>query len=306
MLDLKPYAERCAQLNLNLYAVRAYHAGEVSAIDVTKNRRRELYSLSKSFLSMAIGMLISEGRLSLDDRLTDFIPEFAAWNPAAARNGMRIRHLLTMTAGQPEAYLLGMQRRAITGDAYLRHYLTRDFPYLPGTHFCYDTGCSYVLSAIVTRVTGEKLVDYLKPRLFDRLGIRDPVWTETADGVNTGGYGLRLDADEVLTFGRLLLNGGRRNGMQIVDPDYLKAATSKQADSSNCPFGGDCVHGYGYQFWLNRDGGYRAAGVLGQYMVVFPQYGAVIVTAANEQNDQKLLDVMYDVLIPQIGECGGF
>jgi CubicO group peptidase (beta-lactamase class C family) len=175
----------------------------------------------------------------------------------------------------------------------------------PGTHFQYNTMGTYVLSAIVTKVTGEKVVDYLGPRLFAPLGIEGAKWDESKEGYSLGGYGLYLKTEDVAKLGQLYLQKGKWEGKQLLAESWVAEATKKQVANdpgSHTQMGGDWKQGYGYQFWRCQHGAYRGDGAGGQFCVVLPDQDAVVAMTAGGANMQAQLDVIWAKLLPAFKE----
>jgi CubicO group peptidase (beta-lactamase class C family) len=168
------------------------------------DRPHELFSLSKSFTSTAVGLAVAEGRLTVDDPVLSFFPDEAPAAPGEHLAAMRVRHLLTMTAGHAEDPPV----RGQGDDNWVRVFFHHPLPYAPGTRFVYSSTASYVLSAIVQRLTGQPIVEYLQPRLFDPLGIAPPSWITCPRGINAGGWGLSLKSGDIARFGQTLLQRG--------------------------------------------------------------------------------------------------
>ena len=192
--------------------------------------RHQLYSLSKSFTSAAIGWTIEEGIVKLDDPVTGFFPEKLPADLPEAFRRMTVRHLLTMSSGHADCVM--PQLRNPPDKDYVRAFFSTELAYEPGTRFAYNSAASYMLSAIVSKVTGMSLVEYLKPRLLDPLGIEDPFWETCPAGINLGGWGFYLTTEEIARFGQLLLNKGQWQGKQLIPKDYLEMATAWQIDNS--------------------------------------------------------------------------
>jgi CubicO group peptidase (beta-lactamase class C family) len=250
-----------------------------------------LWSLSKSFTSSAVGFAVSEGRISVDDLVLTFFPEDAPPEPSNHLKAMRIRDLLTMTVGhQSEVFLRDKTE-------WTRAFLAHDVPHKPGTHFQYNTPATYMLSAIIQKVTGQTVRDYLKPRLFEPLGISDPVWEESPEGISLGGYGLFVRTEDIAKFGQLYLQQGQWQGKQLLPAEWIAEATSKQVSNGSDP-SKDWEQGYGYQFWRCRHGAYRGDGKDGQFCIVLPELDAVIAITANTGNMQAELSLVWDKLLP--------
>src|SRR5262250_809160 len=169
-----------------------------------------LFSLSKSFTSTAVGLAISEGKLSLDDQVLKFFPEDAPAEPSANLKAMLVRDLLRMATGnQTEA-----QIRA-DNTPWTKTFLSHPVPFKPGTHFLYNSPSTYMLSAIVQKVTGMTVLDYLRPRLFEPLGFKNPTWVTSPQGISAGAYGLMARTEEIARFGQLYLQKGVWKGQQL-------------------------------------------------------------------------------------------
>ncbi|HEX7896694.1 MAG TPA: serine hydrolase domain-containing protein [Planctomycetota bacterium] len=251
----------------------------------------ELYSLSKSFASTAVGLAVAEGKLSIDDEVLKFFPEDAPAEVPANLKAMRVRDLLTMSAGHQDETSSAADQ--ITPKSFLAH----PVPHKPGTHFKYNTPATFMCSAIVQKVTGQPIVDYLKPRLFEPLGIAKPVWNANAQGVSLGGYGLRVRTEDIARFGQLYLRKGRWNGKRLLPEAWVELATSRQVSNGSNPKS-DWEQGYGFQFWRCRNGAYRGDGAFGQYCVVLPEQDVVIAITSGLKDMQAVLNLIWDRLLP--------
>jgi hypothetical protein len=170
----------------------------------------------------------------------------------------------------------------------------------PGTLFCYNQGCTYTLSALITRLTGQRLLDYLRPRLFDPLGIEEAVWTQSDEGIDQGYTGLHLTTESVAKLGLLHLQNGHWEGRQLVPEAYLAEAHRVQIDNAGALTNSDWQQGYGFQFWMCRNGAYRGDGAFGQFLVVVPDADAVIVCTAQVTEMQAELDLIWKHLLPAL------
>jgi CubicO group peptidase (beta-lactamase class C family) len=255
--------------------------------------RHHLFSVSKSFTSMAVGLAVEAGLLDLDDKVVSFfdtdLPAEVGDNLAA----MRIRHLLTMTTGHAADTIQRLSR----GEHMTRSFLALDVEHEPGTHFAYNSGATYLLSVILQRRTGERLLDYLRPRLFEPLGATEATWEVSPEGVTTGGWGLSLNTESLARFGQFLLQEGRWNGRQLVPAQWIAEATAKQVPNDN-EDNLDWQQGYGYQFWRCRYDAYRADGAFGQFCVVFPEHDAVLVITSATPDMQAVLNLVWEHLLP--------
>jgi CubicO group peptidase (beta-lactamase class C family) len=250
-----------------------------------------LFSLTKSFTSTAVGLAVAEGRLSVDDKVLDFFPDLAPDEPSENLKAMRVSDLLRMSTGHTSE----VQSR--DNPELTRAFLAHPVPYKPGTHFLYNTPASYMLSAIVQKATGSTVLEYLRPRLFEPLGIENPSWPSSAEGVTQGGYGLSIRTEDIARFGQLYLQRGVWNGKQIIPSSWVDQATASQTSNGSNPKS-DWDQGYGYQFWRCRNGAYRADGAFGQFCIVMPEQDAVIAITSGVKNMQSVLDLVWDILLP--------
>jgi CubicO group peptidase (beta-lactamase class C family) len=259
------------------------------------DKRHVMWSLSKSFNATAVGLAAAEGKLSLDDPVLKFFPDEAPAEPGENLKAMRVRDLLTMSGGHDVE-----PKFVIESGPSVKDFLAHPVAHAPGTWFRYNTPGSYMLSAIVTKATGQTVLNYLKPRLFDPLGIDDPEWGSTTEGYSFGGYGLFVRTEDVAKFGQLYLQKGQWNGKQILPEKWVEAATSKQMDNSKAPSARtvDWQQGYGYQFWRCQHDCYRGDGRDGQVCLVIPAHKAVVVFTAETGQMQTELDLVWENLLP--------
>ncbi len=251
----------------------------------------ELYSLSKSFTSTAVGLAVAEGRLSIDDPVLKFFPDDAPPDPSENLRAMRVRDLLTMSAGHQDE--TSSAPDTITAKSFLAH----PVPHQPGTRFKYNTPATFMQSAIVQKVTGQTVLEYLRPRLFEPLGIESPVWKSSAQGISLGGYGLSVRTEDIARFGQLYLQRGRWQGKQLIPESWVDLATSRQVPNGSNPKS-DWNQGYGFQFWRCRHGAYRGDGAFGQYCIVLPNQDAVIAITSGLKDMQAVLNLVWDRLLP--------
>ena len=256
-----------------------------------------LYSLSKSFTSTAVGLAISEGKLSLDYQVLKFFPEDAPAEPSRNLNAMRVRDLLRMSSGNQTEALFGVFGPVKTNDSWTRIFLTHPVPFKPGTHFLYNSPATYMLSAIVQKATGVTVLEYLRPRLFEPLGFKDPRWTDSPQGITVGAYGLSARTEEIARFGVLYLQKGNWNGKQLIPASWVEQATSMQTSNGSSPTS-DWDQGYGYQFWRSRHNSFRGDGAFGQYCLVLPELDAVIAITSGVRDMQKVMNLVWDKLLP--------
>jgi CubicO group peptidase (beta-lactamase class C family) len=252
-----------------------------------------LYSLSKSFTSTAVGLAVAEGKLSLDDEMLKLFREDAPTSPGPQLKAMRIRDLLRMSTGhQTEPPRKSTEPWATT-------FLAHPVPFKPGTHFLYNTSATYMLSAAVQKMTGQTVLDFLTPRLFEPLGIRRPTWEVSPQGISIGGYGLSVRTEDIAKFGQLYLQKGEWQGRQLVPTTWVQEATALQTANGSNPES-DWDQGYGYQFWRCRHGAYRGDGAFGQFCVVLPEQDAVIAITSGVRDMQGVLNLVWDKLLPAL------
>jgi CubicO group peptidase (beta-lactamase class C family) len=250
-----------------------------------------MHSLSKSFTSTAVGLAVAEGKLSIDDLVLKFFPEEAPAEPSAFLKAMRVRDLLTMSTGNEKNATLG------DSEPWVKTFLAQPVPFKPGTHFLYNSPATHMLSAIVGKVTGQTVADYLKPRLFEPLGIEKYAWGTSPQGNTEGGWGLEVSTEDIAKFGQLYLQKGQWNGKQLVPAAWIAQATSKQVSNGSDPEK-DWDQGYGFQFWRCRHGAYRGDGAHGQFCIVLPEQDAVVAITANTRDMQAELNIVWDKLLP--------
>lgn len=249
-----------------------------------------MHSLSKSFTSTAVGLAAAEGKLSVDDPVLKFFPEEAPADPSAKLKSMRVRDLLTMSTGHET------EAKFNPDTPWVQTFLVHPVPHKPGAHFMYNTPGSYMLSAIVQKVTGQTTLDYLRPRLFEPLGIENPEWGSSPQGITFGGFGLKVRTEDVAKFGQLYLQKGQWNGKQLVPASWVEQATARQVSNGSDP-AKDWDQGYGFQFWRCRHGAYRGDGANGQFCIVLPEQDAVIAITADTRDMQAELNVVWDHLL---------
>jgi CubicO group peptidase (beta-lactamase class C family) len=292
------FVEEADQKLQSLHSVMLVRHGHVVAegwwTPYEANSRHELFSLSKSFTSTAVGLAIAEGKLSLDDPVLKFFPEDAPAEPSANLKAMRVSDLLRMAAGhQSEPGL------AASKQSWVKTFLAHAVPHKPGTHFLYNTAATYMQSAIVQKATGQTVLEYLRPRLFEPLGIENPAWGTSPQGITLGGYGLSVRTEDIARFGQLYLQKGRWQGRQLVPAAWVEAATARQTANGSNPKS-DWDQGYGYQFWRSRHGAYRGDGAFGQFCLVLPEQDVVVAITSGTRDMQAVLNLVWDKLLPAL------
>jgi len=254
-----------------------------------------MYSLSKSFTSTAIGLAVAEGRLSVDDPVLKFFPDKAPAEPSANLRAMRVRDLLTMNTGQ-HAEDIATVRLESQGDL-IAKFLALPVAHKPGTHFVYNSGATYTLSAIIQKLTGETVRDYLRPRLFEPLGIGNPKWDESSEGISIGASGLHIRTEDIARLGQLYLRKGMWQGKQLLPAAWVAEATARQVSNGSDP-DGNWDQGYGYQFWRCPHGFYRGDGAFGQYCIVMEEYDAVLAMTCGTRDMGAVMNTAWEFLLP--------
>ena len=296
--------------------------------------RHQLFSLSKSFASSAVGIALGEGLIpSLDAPLVSFFPEFVSPKVGERMRRVTLRNLLTMGMGRESCGLWGdryarlqeaffadhgddmraVSERFDSGEEFfgddgpaVRHLLEDDLADEPGSRFIYNTGATFLLSAVVQKASGQRLPDYLRDRLFRPLGIaRDVVWDDLpGSGIALGGAGLNLTVREIAAAGQLWLHGGLLpDGRRLIPASYMVEATSCQIPNDGPGRTPDWCQGYGYQFWQSQHGAFRGDGAAGQLAVMLPEQDAVVAVTAGLCDMQRELDVIWDFLLPAFSDA---
>jgi len=250
-----------------------------------------LYSLSKSFTSTAIGLLVKEGKLDIHSKVISFFPNDLPAAPGEYLQQISVRSLLTMNTGHARDTMPFMRA---SKESWVRTYLAQPVGFEPGSHFLYNTGNTYMLGAIVYQITGMTLEQYLGPRLFQPLGIVGYDWEVSPQGLNTAGYGLRVRTEDIAKLGQLYLQKGRWNGESLLTESWVEEATSYQTSSQEN--NGDWSQGYGYQFWRCTHGFYRGDGAYGQYCIVMPELDAVVAVTGQSPDMQQSMNIIWDHL----------
>jgi CubicO group peptidase (beta-lactamase class C family) len=256
-----------------------------------------MYSVTKSFTSTAVGFAVREKLLSVNDTVLSFFPDRAPDKPAERMKEMRVRDLLRMSTGHAKDPSPDV--KAVKDGGWVKAFLATNVEDKPGTHFLYNSAGSYVLGAIVQKVSGATLEDFLRPRLFEPLGLEAPLWAKSKEGVNLGDGGISLRTEDLAKFGLLYLQKGVWNGKPLLSEEWVAAATSLQTSSGGNP-DSNWDAGYGYQFWLNKVTGYRADGAFGQFSMVLPKYDVVVAMTSGTSNMAAVMDAVWDTLLPAL------
>jgi hypothetical protein len=252
-----------------------------------------LFSLSKSFTSTAVGLAIAEGRLTVEDAVLSFFTTDAPKKVSKNLAAMKVHHLLSMSTGHDQ----DTTELVFRSHNPFKAFLALPVEHAPGTHFVYNSAASYMLAAIVQKLTGQTLVEYLTPRLFEPLDIVGAIWETHPNGVNFGGWGLNIKTEDIARFGQLYLQKGIWNNVRILPESWVEVATTKQVSNGNDP-NSDWTQGYGYHFWRCCHNIYRGDGAFGQFCLIMPDQEAVMAITAGVADMQSILNVVWEKLLP--------
>lgn len=293
--DVAAFVDEARARNINLHSFLMLRGDKVYAesyyAPYAPDQLQTVYSLSKSFTSVAIGIAAEEGILDLDEKIVDIFADELTEEPCEQLKALTLRHCLRMSTGQP---------REIPGPDLLRAFLAMPFADMPGEVFRYNTMATYMLSATLNK-RGIDLEKYLDEKLFAPMGISGLHWMRCLRGIPAGGYGLSLLPEVIAKFGILVKNGGAWEGKQLVPKAYLDLATTKQIDNSR-DNNGEWSYGYGYKFWMCRYDTYRGDGAFGQLCVVSPKKDAVLAVTAYTEDIQAELDDYFETILLKMSD----
>lgn len=307
------YLDAVKNANQDIHSLMIVQHGKVVAEkwlgNHTPTEPHAMYSVSKTFTATAVGFAIQEGKLKLTDKVISFFPEYLPSPVSQNLKDLDIKHLLTMSGGH-DTDPTGAIRGQSEPGSWEKSFLATPFPHRPGTCFVYNSMGTYMLSAIVQKVTGQKLQDYLTPRLFQPLGITNVVWEESPSGVNCGGWGLLITTEDMAKMGQFILQKGMWHENRLLQASWFDEATSYQVASLPAgakkenltmkPEDSDWLQGYGFQMWRCRHNAYRADGANGQFIIIIPEKDAVIVTTANVGDMQGEINLIWKYLLPAL------
>jgi CubicO group peptidase (beta-lactamase class C family) len=260
--------------------------------------RHIMHSVSKTFTSTAIGFAIDEKLLTTEDKVISFFPDLLPPEVSPWLGELTVKHLLTMSVGQDPAPVFPLD-----GGNWVQRFLATPIVHRPGTVFLYNSYASHVLSAIIRKVSGQTISDYLRTRLFEPLNITGVQWETDAQGNNTGGWGMRIRTEDMARLGLFYLQEGQWNGRQLLTKAWIKEAVALhiyQRDGLTLEeeLHDNWVQGYGYQLWRCINNAYRADGANGQFIIVMPEQDAVVVITGNTVDTQQLLRLVFEHLQP--------
>lgn len=261
--------------------------------------KHTMYSVSKTFTASAIGLAVAEGKLKVTDKVISFFPESLPATVSPHLAELEIKDLLSMTVGHDKSF----NQEVFTKEDWVKAFLSLPITYKPGTKFLYNTSASYMLSAIIKKITGQNLLEYLQPRLFDPLGITGVDWETDLYGTAVGGWGIRVKTEDMAKLGQLFLQRGNWNGKQVLPESWIEEASTmkimQEPDASpERMASNDWVQGYGYQMWRSRYNSYRADGAFGQYILILPELNGVIAITSETSDMQGLLNLVWKHLLP--------
>lgn len=281
----------------------------------TADEQHVMWSGSKTFTATAIGFAEQDGLLSVEDKVVDYFPNELPAEPGEWLQELTIHDLLIMSSGfhddhitRPDCVSAGEELD------WARQTLASPFDFRPGTMFHYNSMNSYLLSVIVSRVTGQKLVDYLRERLFEPLGIEDYYWSESPQGYNAGGWGLFISTESFAKMGQWMMQRGEWKGQQLLHKEWFDKAmvpqimqhqgrvtdpaVIEQIVGSKNPW----TQGYAYQMWCCADGAIRLDGAWGQLSIIFPEQNAVVTTTAHTNNVARLMESIWKNILPLLND----
>ncbi|MDR1189602.1 MAG: beta-lactamase family protein [Bifidobacteriaceae bacterium] len=275
---------------LGVYGIHVYQEG-AGAVEhrFRADDRVQLWSASKTYTSLAVGMCVDEGRFGLEDTILGHFPQFEAV-AAPGSDAITIRDLLQMRSGKDYALFQEEDLDVLAATDWAELFFRSELVSTPGTKFFYANACTYMLSRLVEKASGSVLRDYLMPRLFDPLHVLNPWWNTDSRGHSLGAYGLQLTTSELARLGRLLLQEGVWEDEALVSAAYVEAMHTDTVPQGNHFTDPESNAGYGYQVWRNVASGYRADGMYGQFSIVIPDKRAVITaTSHNEANANDIV-----------------
>ncbi len=283
---------------LGIYGVHLHREGqEPVERRVRSDDRVNLYSVAKTFTSVALGLAEAEGRLTVEDRLLDHFPEL---RPLAAPGveDVTLRHLLTMTSGTSHEWFA--DQRVDAADL-LHEIVAAPLAAAPGTRFAYTDSGPYAIGRVIARTTGADLRAYLLPRLFAPLDLHNPAWHTCPLGYPFAASDLFLRTHELARFARLLLQDGVWQDRRLLPAAYLRRMTADPADTSAITEGERFTYGYGLGVWLDRSGMYRMDGRYGQYAVICPDARAAVTVTAHSECEVDLLEAIHTLVVDRLG-----
>lgn len=315
MLSFEKYICDIKKKNINMDAVMVVQDDRVLGLHRFKDDIfHNVFSISKSYTSSAIGIAIEEGLLTLDTKPCDLFSDLLPDNMDEKWSKVRLEDLITMTSGHGAAHMMTSDRAFLRGqtkcypdpsmkDEWLRFAFSCPMPYEPGTRFQYGNLAPYVAGRMVEKVTGITMLDYVYEKLWKPLSIEKPRWDTDNAGHTFPASDLFLDIVDMIKLGQIYLGKGEFQGIRFLSEEWVDRATSNLFSTNiinPAGYGIDEEQGYGYYFWQNRIEGYRAYGREGQFILVLPEKNAVIATQAMHSDVQQVLDAVWENIYPQL------
>lgn len=294
------FLQDCDKIHYKLRTLHIIRHGkavvETARYPFRASDKRLVYSVSKTFTSTAIGFAVDEGLVNAADKLLKYFPECEGLDMDPRAREITLRDVLTMSTGHERDTVGDMCNSETT--PWPEIFFTRKMAYEPGEHFVYNSGGTYMLSEVISRVTGKSLFQWLQEKLFGPLGITDVSW-DTNGKVNTGAWGLLIAPRDLCKVGMLYLNKGLWNGQRLLSEEWIEEASTPYVStlSQGCAGWGQR---YGYQIWENSPGSYRADGAFGQLVMVFPKEDMVIVTTAEEIDGTRVFPLVEQHLLSNL------
>ncbi|MDR2955565.1 MAG: ChbG/HpnK family deacetylase [Prevotella sp.] len=303
---IKDFVQSLKDKNQDIHSLMVLRNGNVIHEewfgDHTPDLSHIMYSVTKTYTATGIGFAVAENKIKVTDKVISFFPDKLPEEVSDNLKEMEIRHLLTMSAGNdPGAFNRSSKD-------WVKEFLSLPVTEKPGTKMNYCSMASYMLAAIIQKVTGENLKDYLTSRFFGPLGIKVMYWGECPMGINTGGYDLYIRTEDMAKLGQFILQKGKWNGKQLLPESWIKEMTSPQIaslpsgtkDPDSVPEDSDWKQGYGYQMWRCRHNAVRADGANGQYIIIMPDQNAVVAITANIGDMGSELNQVWKYILPAL------
>lgn len=315
MFSLDKYIEFTENEHINMDAVLVIQNDQILGMHRFHDTGdHNVYSVAKSFLATAIGMAIEEGLMELSDKPVDYFPELLPEDLDDRWNRVTLEHLLTMTSGHGTSYMMSKERNFLRGETekkpspsvmeeWLSYVFTLPMAYEPGQIFRYGNQSPYIAARMLEKACGMTVLDYLYEKLWKPLGSKKPRWDPDNAGHTFPASDLYLDIMDMARLGQIYLGKGTYQGKRYLSEEWVNTATSVHVSSSvinPTGYAKDEEQGYGYYFWKNTMGGYHSYGREGQYILIFPEKNAVIVTQAMHNDAQQVLDAVWEFIWPQL------
>ena len=264
----------------------------------TATMPQTIFSVTKTFTALAVGFAVADGLLTVTDRIVDLLPLPTGFVPDAILAAVTVKDLLTMSSGHSECLFQLSERNFVTKDI-AQNFLYQPVDSVPGTKFVYNNGASYWLSAIVQRLTGKRVSQYLTEKLFEPIGISDVIVEQSPQRIDMGGFGYHVTTSTLLKLGQFILNQGAWAGKQLLPASWITEMTTPQvrtAPDGDGDMDSDWAQGYGFQMWKCRFDAVRADGAFGQFVIIWPKYKSVIVITAASNDLKALIQIVWDNL----------